>query len=107
MSKTVMIRKEPRASNGWNNGDLDVAFQLFQDGLVWDGNVCSKEGRDHFISHGYAIRAEGYTALTGKGTLRLLRTPCFWRSVWKRWWRWKKNPLVDYDTQKLSLRVRG
>lgn len=89
-----MIRREPRASNGWNNGDLDVAFQLFESGMVWDGNLASKSSRDHLVAHGYAVRHGGMQSLTGRGTLRFLTTPAVWVSTFRRLRNWKRNPLI-------------
>jgi hypothetical protein len=90
----AFIRKEPRASNGVNNGDLDVAFQLFSCGMVWDGNLSSKTSRDHLVSEGYAVRYNGMQALTGKGIVAFLTSPAIWASAWRRWRLWKDNPLV-------------
>lgn len=61
-----IIRREPKASNGWNNGDIDVARQLF-DKAVWDGDLCSKESRDHLVRNGYAFRSDGFQMLTESG----------------------------------------
>ena len=94
-----MIRREPRASNGWNNGDLDVAFQLFACGMVWDGNLTSKTSRDHLVRNGYAVRHEGMQTLTGRGTLHFLTTPAVWRSAWRQWRNWRRNPLVADDAR--------
>ena len=90
----AFIRKEPRARNGMNNGDIDVAFQLFSCGMVWDGNVCSKDSRDHLVSEGYAVRHSGMQAMTGKGVMAFLTSPTIWRSAFGRWRNWKRNPLV-------------
>jgi hypothetical protein len=90
----TFIRKEPRASNGWDNGDLDVAFQLFSCGMVWDGNLTSKPSRDHFVQNGYAVRHDGMQALTGKGVVAMLTTPAIWASAYRRYKNWKRNPFV-------------
>ena len=89
-----IIRREPRASNGWNNGDIDVAMQLFQCGMVWDGNLASKSSRDHLVAEGYAVRREGMQALTGKGTIAFLTSRAVWASAFRRWRLWGGNPLV-------------
>jgi hypothetical protein len=89
-----LIRREPRASNGWNNGDLDVAMQLFACGMVWDGNLASKSSRDHLVANGFAVCSGGMQSLTGRGVLHFLTTPAVWRSVAIRRWRWGRNPLV-------------
>ena len=89
-----MIRRCPHSQTGWNAGDLDVAFQLFSCGMVWDGNLTSKEGRDHLVHHGYAVRRGGFQALTGRGTVHFLTTPTVWRSALRRWRLWRRNPLV-------------
>lgn len=90
----MMIRRNPKASDGWNHGDLDVAFQLFQYGMVWDGNIASKLSRNHLIEQGYAIRRSGFTALTPRGVLRFVMTPRVWLAVYRRWRLWKQNPLA-------------
>ncbi len=90
----MMIRKEPKASNGWNNGDLDTAFQLFACGMVWDGNLTSKGSRDHFVQNGYAVRSNGMQSLTGKGVFAFLMTPAVWESARKRYQNYKRNPFV-------------
>jgi len=89
-----MIRREPRARNGWNNGDLDVAFQLFESGMVWDGNLTSKSSRDHLVANGFAVRSEGMQSLTGRGTWHFLTTPAVWISAYRRWRNWRRNPFV-------------
>ena len=89
-----MIRRECQSSNGWNNADIDTAIQLFRAGLVWDGDICSKESRDHFLRRGYAVYREGFTALTGCGSLRMLCHPRIWLSVWRRWRRHGHFALV-------------
>lgn len=90
----MLIRKCSKSSNGWDNGDLDVAFQLFSCGLVWDGALVSKESRDHLVSTGYAVRYQGVQALTGKGTVAFLMSRAVWASAFRRWRNWKRNPLV-------------
>lgn len=90
----MLIRRCKHSSDGWNNGDLDVAFQLFSCGLVWDGNLTSKSSRDHFVQNGYAVSYEGVQALTGKGTVAFLRSPIVWRSAVRRWRIWRRNPFI-------------
>lgn len=89
-----MIRRCKHASNGWNNGDLDVAFQLFSCGMVWDGNLSSKESRSHFVQNGYAVKHEGMQSLTGRGVAHFLTTPAVWVSAFRRWRLWHSNPLL-------------
>jgi hypothetical protein len=89
-----IIRKCDHASNGRNNGDLDVAFQLFACGMVWDGNLTSKESRNHLVEQGYAVHRDGFQALTGKGTVAFLLSPGVWVSAFRRWRLWRRNPLV-------------
>ncbi len=89
-----IIRREPKASSGWDSGDLDVAYQLFTCGVVWDGNLASKSSRDHLVAEGYAVRYRGAQALTGKGTVAFLRHRAVWVYLWRRWRRWGGNPLV-------------
>lgn len=89
-----LIRKEPRASDGWNSGDQDVAYQLFTCGLVWDGNLASKSSRSHLVEGGYAVRYDGVQALTGKGTWAFLTSRAMWGYLWRRWRRYGGNPLI-------------
>jgi hypothetical protein len=90
----TLIRKCDRSRNGWNNGDLDVAFQLWRCGMVWDGNLTSKASRDHFVQCGYAIRIAGQQAMTGKGKVAFLMSWVVWCSAWRRWRLWGKNPFI-------------
>jgi hypothetical protein len=89
-----LIRRSTRTRNKRDHGDIDVAFQLFSCGLVWDGNVTSKESRDHLIRNGYAVRYEGMSTLTGKGIVAFITSPTIWKSTLGRWRRWKRNPLI-------------
>jgi len=90
-----MIRKCKRSSDGWNSADMDVAFQLFKRGMVWDGDLCSKQARDHLVSGGYAVRgSSGMQALTGRGIVAFLTTPAVWISAWRRWRYRGVNPFV-------------
>lgn len=88
------IRNNPKARNGKNNGDIDVAFQLFSCGMVWDGNLSSKDGRDHLVREGYAVKHNGMQALTGKGAMAFVLSPTIWWAAYRRWRLWKRNPLV-------------
>jgi len=90
----MIYRKNKRASNGWNNGDIDVAFQLFSCGMVWDGNLTSKSSRDHLVEVGYAVRHEGMQSLTGKGIIAFLLHFRTWISAFNRWRLWRKNSFV-------------
>jgi len=91
----MLIRRCKQSRSSWNNGDIDVAIQLFRDGMVWDGNLASKESRDHLVREGYAVRMAGFQALTGKGTVAFLLSPAIWRVVFVKWRRWRRNPLID------------
>ncbi len=95
----MIYRKNPKASSGWDNGDIDVAFQLFQCGMVWDGNLTSKSSRDHLVEHGYAVRHGGMQAMTGKGAWAFLTHHQTWISVWKRRRNWKRPALVATPSQ--------
>jgi len=66
-----IIRPEPKASNGWNGGDIDTARQM-RDSAVWDGDLCSKSSRDHFVKNGYAFRSDGFQILTDEGRRALI-----------------------------------
>lgn len=67
-----IIRRESKASNGWNGGDIDTARQM-RDKAVWDGDLCSKTSRDHFVRNGYAFRSDGFQMLTDKGKQALMQ----------------------------------
>src|SRR5690606_34537675 len=95
----TLIRKEARSRSGMNNGDIDVAFQMFSCGMVWDGNIVSKDSRDHLVQHGFAVRHGGMQAMTGKGVVAFLGSPVIWRSAFRRWRNWRRNPLVADDAR--------
>ena len=57
---------------------MDVAFQLFSCGMVWDGNLSSKTSRSWLVEKGYAVRRDGFQAMTGKGAFAFLFTPATW-----------------------------
>lgn len=89
-----MIRPEPKASNGYNNGDIDEAVLLFQHPAVADGNHPSKASRDYLIEAGYATSINGLTMLTGRGKLGALMSwpmPLIW---FTRWRKTMSNPFV-------------
>jgi hypothetical protein len=90
----MLIRRCDRSQTGWNNGDLDVAFQLFSCGMVCDGNLCCKSSRDHIVGEGYAVRSGGMQSLTGRGIVAFLTSPCVWTSAIRRWRSWRCNPFV-------------
>ncbi len=100
-----MIRKCSHSQSGRNSGDLDVAFQLFESGMVWDGNLASKTSRDYLVAEGYAVRHGGMQAITGKGTVRFLLSPCVWVSAFRRWKNWKRNPFVA-DVERIQRAMR-
>ena len=68
---------EPMIRGGMRRGgDMDTAYHLLIEGLVWDGNLASKRVRNHFVANGYALRAEGgLNTLTGRGVFQLLKDP--------------------------------
>lgn len=50
----------------------DVLHNLFLKGPVYDGDICSKSGRDTLLDHGYCVKVivkgeQGYNALNYKG----------------------------------------
>ena len=87
--------------SGPDNGDLDVCFQLFSCGCVWDGALVSKSSRDHLVRHGYAVRHRGGQSLTGCGTIAFLVNPHVWVSAWHRW-RSGRNPFVSSERERRS-----
>lgn len=94
-----MIRRCEHSKSGWNSGDLDVAFQLFRCGMVWDGNLASKASRNHLVEHGFAVRREGFQALTGRGVVHFLTSRAVWASAWQRWRTWERNPFVASEAE--------
>lgn len=94
MHRAPIFRKCKHSRTGRNSGDVDVAFQLFSCGMVWDGNLCSKSAKKHLIANGYAVYHDGMTALTGKGIIACLTSFHFWRSAYRYWRLWKRSPLV-------------
>lgn len=90
----MLFPRNPRAKNGYDSGVVDVAFQLFSCGMVWDGNITCKSGRDHLLRHGYAVRHDGMTTLTGKGTVSFLLHSETWKSAYRRWRLWRRNPFI-------------
>lgn len=97
----AIYRREPKSQSGWDSGDVDVAFQLFSNGMVWDGNLSSKSGRDHLVSHGYAVRHQGMQAMTGRGALAFLLHPHTWVSAFRYRRLWHRNPLVS-DAERIK-----
>ncbi len=47
--------------------EIEVLEQLFIQGPTWDGNICSKSGRDQLFDLKLASRLEGYSFLTAAG----------------------------------------
>lgn len=79
---------------GERSAAIEVAFQLFACGMVWDGNVASKSGRDELLRLGYAVHYEGMQALTGRGAIALLLSPRGWWFWFRSWRTWRVNRLV-------------
>jgi len=50
-----------------DSGERDVLRQLFFDGPTFDGDICTKVGRDSLFKQGLANRHEGYSFLTLNG----------------------------------------
>ena len=75
----MLIRKNPKSGNGWNNADIDTLFCLWNRGhvrgRVWDGDIPSKESRDHLVNGGYVARGDGHQWLTAKGRKAFLTSP--------------------------------
>jgi hypothetical protein len=46
---------------------IDVLGQLWLSGPTWDGNLCSKSGRNELIEFDYARRVHGWSYLTDHG----------------------------------------
>lgn len=47
--------------------ERDVLRQLFFKGPTWDGDICSKTGRDELFKQSFVNRYEGYNILTLDG----------------------------------------
>ena len=71
----MLIRKNHKSQNGWNNGDIETLFCLFNGVLIQDGDIPSKESRDHLADGGYIDRRDGYQWLTYKGWNEFLTSP--------------------------------
>lgn len=56
-----------------SSGERDVLEQLFMNGPTQDGDICSKASRCELIEIGYAVRHNGYTAITANGIAEALR----------------------------------
>lgn len=46
---------------------IEVLGQLYTRGPIWDGNICSKQGRDELCRAGLALHHHGYAFLTSEG----------------------------------------
>ena len=100
------VRRNPRKPDRpkWNVCDQEELVQMFRAAMTWDGNHCSKDGRDHLLEHGYAYRVEGQTALTGKGKIAALLCwpmPLVWYREWRRG---KLNGFERHADQKSATR---
>ena len=62
-----MIRAEPKATNGLNNGDIDFLKQLLLNRSIEDGDEVCKSSKFYFLSEGFAEYNNGYTSITPKG----------------------------------------
>ena len=99
-----IYRRSKLSRNGWNSGDIDVAFQLFRCGMVWDGNLTSKASRDWLVEQNFAVRHDGMQSLTGRGVLRFMSHHRTWISAFRRWRRWKRSPFVaDGDSIRRAM----
>lgn len=50
-----------------SSGAIEMLGQLYVSGPTWDGNVCSKQGRNELVHTGLAWHMHGYTQLTPEG----------------------------------------
>jgi hypothetical protein len=86
----TLIKKEYTIFKSFGGFEKDVFNQLFVKGPTWDGNICSKNGRDSIISRELAVHYEGWTQLTKLG-LALAIDPLVIKEVKKwsdtRWYR--------------------
>lgn len=56
------FKAEPLSGNA-----IEMLGQLYVKGPTWDGNVCSKVGRDELCRAGLALHRHGYAFLTSEG----------------------------------------
>ena len=56
-----------KCPTGLNNLEKDTLWQMFRYGPTWDGDLCSKSGRDGLVQRGYAGRFDGWNWLTDDG----------------------------------------
>lgn len=92
--KTGIYRKCNHSKSGYNSGDADVAFQLFRCGMVWDGNLVSKDSRTYLVRNGYAVRREGFQALTSKGIVAFLLHRHTWARLFRMWRSGRRDLLI-------------
>ncbi|MEA4856345.1 hypothetical protein [Solidesulfovibrio sp.] len=78
---------------------MDVAFQLFSCGMVWDGNLASKTSRDWLVDNKCAVRREGFQAMTGKGVFAFLLTPVTWKCALIMLKKWKRTGFFADDAR--------
>jgi hypothetical protein len=71
----------------------EVLGQMFLNGPIWDGNVCSKVGRGELVSAGLAIHAHGFAFLTSEGVRTAIEWKDFHRPLtdWSQRWLRKAN----------------
>lgn len=55
------------AARPLDSNEREVFRQLFFHGPTWDGDLCSKVGRDGLVERGLAVRREGWQTLTEAG----------------------------------------
>lgn len=55
------------SSRPLDSNEREVFRQLFFHGPTWDGDLCSKSGRDGLVDRGLAVRREGWQTLTEAG----------------------------------------
>jgi len=53
---------------------VEAILQLWRTGVVWDGNLVSKQGRDELVKQGLADRINGFNFLTKEGILLVSET---------------------------------
>lgn len=54
-------------TEGLSNAAIEMLGHFYVSGPIWDGNVCSKTGRDELVRAGLAYHMHGYGFLTPDG----------------------------------------
>ena len=102
-----IVRRSNSANTGWNEGDLDLAFQLVQYGVVDEDELVSRSSRDHFLEKGFAIQYGLRLTLTPRGLIHFFTSRAVWMDAYRYWKMWKANPFVADEKSSRTRRVHA